>query len=87
MTDKAANHTSEGDSSNCKIEAIISVDERGQMVLPKELRERAGIHTGDKLALVSCEREGSICCISLLKAEALSGMVKGVLGPIFADVR
>ena len=39
--------------SCCKIEALISVDERGQMVLPKEIRDRADIHTGDKLALVS----------------------------------
>ena len=29
--------------SCCKVEAIVSVDERGQMVLPKELRE-AGAH-------------------------------------------
>ncbi len=87
MTDKAAHHTPEGAGSTCMVEAIISVDERGQMVLPKELRERAGIHAGDKLALVSCEQDGSICCISLIKAEELSGMVKGVLGPIFTDVR
>jgi len=39
--------------SCCKIEALISVDGRGQMVLPKEIRDRADIHTGDKLALVS----------------------------------
>ena len=25
----------------CKVESIISVDERGQMVLPKELRDKA----------------------------------------------
>ena len=35
-----------------KIESVISVDERGQMVLPKDLRERAGIQPGDKMALV-----------------------------------
>ncbi len=87
MTDKAAHHTPEGDRSTCTVEAIISVDERGQMVLPKELRERAGFHAGDKLALVSCERDGLICCISLIKAEALSGTVKGVLGPLFTDIR
>jgi bifunctional DNA-binding transcriptional regulator/antitoxin component of YhaV-PrlF toxin-antitoxin module len=32
--------------SCCKVEAIVSIDERGQMVLPKELRERAHIGTG-----------------------------------------
>ena len=42
--------------SGCKVEAVISVDERGQMVLPKEMRAKAGIRAGDKLALVSWER-------------------------------
>jgi len=30
----------------------------GQMVLPKELRDRAGIKGGDKLALIGWEKEG-----------------------------
>ena len=53
------------------MEAVLSVDERGQMVLPKDLRERAGIRTGEKLALI--------------KAGELSGMVKGMLGPLFGE--
>lgn len=35
----------------CKVESVISIDERGQMVLPKETREKANIYAGDKLAL------------------------------------
>ena len=27
----------------CKVESLVTVDERGQMVLPKDLRDRAGI--------------------------------------------
>jgi len=42
-----------GKLSCCKVEALLSVDERGQMVLPKDIREKAEIHTGDKRALVS----------------------------------
>ena len=34
--------------SCCKVESIVSVDERGQMVLPKEIRERAKIGAGNK---------------------------------------
>jgi len=64
------------------VEAVLSVDERGQMVLPKDVREKAGIRTGDKLALISWERDGNICCLALMKADALNGMVKGVLGPL-----
>ena len=58
------------------VEAILSVDERGQMVLPKDVREKAGIKTGTKLALISWEKDGGICCLALIKAENLSGMVK-----------
>ena len=34
-------------SGCCKLEAVVAVDERGQIVLPKDLRERAGIRAGD----------------------------------------
>ncbi len=72
--------------STCKVEAVVSTDERGQMVLPKELRERAHIRAGDKLAAVTCERDGDVCCIALIKVEELSSTVRGFLGPIFSDV-
>ena len=39
--------------SCCRVEVVVSIDERGQMVLPKEIRQRADIHPGDKLALIS----------------------------------
>jgi bifunctional DNA-binding transcriptional regulator/antitoxin component of YhaV-PrlF toxin-antitoxin module len=71
---------------SCKVEAIVSVDERGQMVLPKDLRDRANIRAGDKLAAVGCERNGAVCCISLFKVEELSATVKGFLGPMFKEL-
>ena len=71
--------------SGCRVEAVLSVDERGQMVLPKDVREKAGIKTGDKLALISWSRGGDVCCLALMKAENLSGMVKGVLGQLMQE--
>ena len=71
--------------SGCRVEAILSIDDRGQMVLPKDVRERAGIKTGDKLALISWEKNGSVCCLALMKVENLSGMVKDVLGPVLEN--
>ena len=32
-----------GGFGSCKVDSLVSVDERGQMVLPKELRDKAGI--------------------------------------------
>ena len=75
-----------GTMSCCKVEALISVDERGQTVLPKEIRDKADIHTGDKLALVSWERDGKVCCFTLIKADEFGDMVKGLLGPMMKEV-
>jgi len=71
--------------SGCNVEAVLSVDDRGQMVLPKDVRQKAGIKTGDKLALISWSRDGDVCCLALMKAENLSGIVKDVLGPLFEE--
>lgn len=71
----------------CKVEAVISVDERGQTVLPKELRDKAKIRAGDKLALISMEKEGKVCCLSMIKVEEIEEMVKGMLGPLMKDIQ
>ena len=70
----------------CKVESLMSVDERGQMVLPKEIREKAGIRAGDTLALVTWEKDGEVYCISLVKIEAITEMVKGMLGPVMKEI-
>ena len=75
-----------GKMNCCKVEALISFDERGQMVLPKEIRDKAGIHTGDKLALVSWEKNGKVCCFTLIKADEFGDMVKGLLGPMMKEI-
>ena len=77
--------TPEGRSC-CKVEALVSVDDRGQMVLPKELRQKANIRAGDKLAVTSWEKDGKVCCIFLTKAEELTDMVRATLGPLMKDI-
>ena len=70
----------------CKVESVVSVDERGQMVLPKDLREKANINAGDKLALVSWAQNGGVTCLALIKVDDLSNLVKQMLGPVFKDI-
>ena len=77
---------SAGRFRECKVDSLVSVDERGQMVLPKELRDKAGIKGGEKLAVITWEKEGKVCCLSLIKAEEFGGMIKGLLGPMMGDV-
>jgi AbrB family looped-hinge helix DNA binding protein len=73
-------------SSCCKVESLISVDERGQMVLPKDLREKANIKSGDKLAVISWEKDGATCCFTLIKADSLAGGIRDFLGPMMQDL-
>jgi antitoxin PrlF len=73
-------------ANSCKVESIISIDERGQMVLPKELRDKANIRAGDKLAVISWDKGGEICCLYLIKTEHLAEQVKGFLGPMMKDM-
>jgi AbrB family looped-hinge helix DNA binding protein len=61
------------------------MDDRGQMVIPKELRMRAGINPGDKLAAVSWEKDGKVCCIMLISVDQLSEPVKTVVGPMLKE--
>lgn len=75
------------DIDRCKVEALVSVDERGQMVLPKDLRDRAGIAPGDKLAVIAREKDGKVCCFYLFKADDLISAVSDMLGPLAGEIK
>jgi len=68
------------------VEAVITVDERGQMVLPKDLRDRAGIKAGDRMAAVSYSSAGRVCCIALIRVEELTDLVTSRLEPLLRGV-
>lgn len=74
------------EGGTCCIAGIVSVDERGQMVLPKELREKAGIRAGDKLAISTVEKDGQVCCILLTRVAELDDMVKATLQPLMKGI-
>jgi AbrB family looped-hinge helix DNA binding protein len=75
-----------GGSGCCNVESLITLDERGQMVLPKEIREKANIRPGDKMAVITWIKDGKTCCIFLIKAEELSGPLKGILEPMAKEI-
>jgi antitoxin PrlF len=72
-------------SECCKVNAVVTVDAKGQIVLPKDLRERANINPNDKLAVIGMEQGNCVCCIVLMKADTLGEPVKRMLGPIFDE--
>lgn len=63
-----------------RVEAVVSIDERGQMVLPKDLRDSFGLRAGDKLALVVMHKDGRACCIHMFRAGEFNADVKRLLG-------
>jgi AbrB family looped-hinge helix DNA binding protein len=70
----------------CKVHAVVTVDSKGQIVLPKDVREKAKIKPEDKLAVIGCERNGEICCIMMVRADDLGNTVKTMLGPILKEI-
>jgi AbrB family looped-hinge helix DNA binding protein len=71
--------------ATCQVEAVLSIDSRGQVVIPKEIRRRANIQDGDKLALVSWMNRDKICCLALIRTDNLSSEVSGVMHSLLAD--
>jgi hypothetical protein len=45
------------------------------------VRDKAGIGAGNKLALVSWEKDGRVCGFTLIKVEELTDMVRGASRP------
>lgn len=68
-----------------RFEGILTVGERGQIVLPKALRSRSKIDAGDRLIAV-CLGEGERSLVLLLKAENVSKMLKSAFGPILKEI-
>jgi AbrB family looped-hinge helix DNA binding protein len=75
-----------GEQACCRIDAVVTIDSKGQIVLPKDIREKAKLKPDGKLALIGCERGGEICCLVMVKAERLGRSVSSVLGPLLKDV-
>ena len=70
----------------CQVDALITIDGRGQIVLPKDVREKAGVKEGDKFVVISSGTSGKACCIFLVKADYFSETVKGMLGPMLKEI-
>ena len=86
MTKPADEKSSPAGCGCLQVQALVHVDDRGQMVLPKSVREKAGIKGGDRLALTTIEKDGKICCIVLTKADELAQIVQSTLGEVAKDL-
>jgi AbrB family looped-hinge helix DNA binding protein len=80
MVEKKANGCCTEPKEEYRVEAVVGVDERGQMVIPKDMRALFGIKPGDKMALVVRKRGGRPCCIHMFRADEFDADVKRILG-------
>jgi antitoxin PrlF len=83
--DKTRSDISENGEKCCSVESVISIDDRGQMVLPKGVRENADIRPGNKFAVISWEKNGQVLCISLMRVEQLADSLRSVFIPLIED--
>lgn len=75
-----------GEALCCQLAALVAIDGRGQIVLPKELRDKAGLQAGDKLAVIAFQSEDDVFCMSLVKTEVFLDTVKRMLGPPMTEI-
>ena len=78
--------SSEEGSSCCHVEGVVTIDAKGQIVLPKSLREEMELEEKDKLIVVSMKDKGKIASISLFKSKAMDNMVKIMLKPVMETI-
>lgn len=74
--------TKTGTAPCCRIEALVSVDAKGQILLPKEVRKKTGVRPGDKLAVILCESGDNVARITLIKADEFAETAREMLGPM-----
>lgn len=58
-----------------KIEGIVTVGKRGQFVLPNELRSKLSVKGGDKLAIISYEKEGEVQALIFVRTGDLEDII------------
>ena len=73
------------ESQSHKVEAILAIDARGQILIPKDVREKAQMNVGDKLALISHVCEGKICCLYLIPVNDLSTKTTELIHHILSE--
>lgn len=69
-----------GPNGSCyELEAVVTFDDRGQLVLPKDVRKKFNLTPGEKLALVSCTNAEGVCCFTLMRTKNMQEILKSTI--------
>ena len=86
MAEKNESAVKSAGECRCQVDALVTNDGRGQIILPKEVREKADINEGDKFVVISHQSGGKGCCLFMVKTDFFSETVKSTLGPFVKDI-
>jgi antitoxin PrlF len=71
------------DSNTANLFAVTKIDERGQVVIPKEIRDGMGWNKSEKIAIITrTNAEGKPCCLMLVHVDSLSSSIKGFINTL-----
>lgn len=84
--DETCCQSSNKGSGCCHVEGVAQIGDKGQIVLPKSLRVEMGLREKDKLIVIGMRDKGKVVSISLIKANAMDGMVKIMLKPVMKEI-
>ncbi len=73
-------------SSCCKVESIVTVSSKGQIVLSPGIRDSMNLQEGDKLVSILMNANSESPLVVLMKADSFGDIVKNFLGPIMKDL-
>ncbi|HEX2947197.1 MAG TPA: AbrB/MazE/SpoVT family DNA-binding domain-containing protein [Clostridia bacterium] len=60
---------------SCCVEAIISMDDRGQIVIPKNIRDKLGLTSSEKLVLISWTKSNKVESVSIMRNDVFSEII------------
>ncbi|MBN2152563.1 MAG: AbrB/MazE/SpoVT family DNA-binding domain-containing protein [Candidatus Lokiarchaeota archaeon] len=71
------------DDSALTLFSITKIDERGQIVIPKDVRDGLGWNKGEKIAIITRKNtEGKLCCVMLVHVDSLADYIKGFVSTL-----
>jgi antitoxin PrlF len=79
LDNKCCSNDLDKNISDWNVESILNIDDKGQLVIPKDVRVKANFNAGDKIALISCKNEIDICCLLLVKSDKLIGTISDII--------
>ncbi len=68
-------HPLNGNMGSCCVEAILSIDDRGQIVIPKNVRDKLGLKSSEKLVLISWTKSNKVESVSIMRNDVFSEII------------